>query len=299
MISRCPKSVLTCFRIAVLLFCTCTGAWAQMVGTLTMAEGKVTLIRGTTVYAVAEGTKLGAGDIIQTEAKGQAQVEFQGGPTINFAAGTQALLLNLSKTGSAEFAVLVGWVKFTQKKPNGAIRFYMPVAQLVVEDATGVIHATGGAVEIFIESGTANFFESGKKGAAGSARTIRGGEFIVRTDDQPAVVAARPSAQFVGALPRHFKDNLPVRFDRVKDRKAEPKRDHEAAYAEVEAWLKASPPVRKNFVRRFQSRAHDAEFRKGLIANLREHPEWDPILYPEKYRPKQEKKQEKKQEVRQ
>src|SRR6185295_7997208 len=238
MISRCQKSVLTCFRIAVLLFCTCTGAWAQMVGTLTMAEGKVTLIRGTTVYAVAEGTKLGAGDIIQTEAKGQAQVEFQGGPTINFAAGTQALLLNLSKTGSAEFAVLVGWVKFTQKKPNGAIRFYMPVAQLVVEDATGVIHATGGAVEIFIESGTANFFESGKKGAAGSARTIRGGEFIVRTDDQPAVVAARPSAQFVGALPRHFKDNLPVRFDRVKDRKAEPKRDHEAAYAEVEAWLK-------------------------------------------------------------
>ena len=95
MISRCPKSVLTCFRIAVLLFCTCTGAWAQMVGTLTMADGKVTLIRGTTVYAVAEGAKLAAGDMMQTDAKGQAQVEFQGGPTINFAAGTQALLLNL------------------------------------------------------------------------------------------------------------------------------------------------------------------------------------------------------------
>jgi hypothetical protein len=296
MVSRCQKSVLTCFRIAVLLFCTCTGAWAQMVGTLTMAEGKVTLIRGTTVYAVAEGTKLQDGDILQTDAKGQAQVEFQGGPTINFAAGTQALLLNLSKArGEAEFAVLVGWVKFMQKKANGAIRFYTPVAQFAAEDATAVLHATAGAVEIFIESGTANFFESGKKGSAGGARTVRGGEFIVRTGDQPAVVGARPSAQFVGALPRHFKDNLPARIDRVKDRKVEPKRDHEASYAEVEAWLKASPPVRKSFVRRFQSRAHDAEFRKGLIANLREHPEWDPVLYPEKYRPKQEKKQEKRQ----
>jgi hypothetical protein len=287
---RCQKSVLTCFRIAVLWVCTgiCTCAWAQMTGTLTLADGKIVLIRGATVYAVAEGATVREGDILETDAKGQAQVEFQGGPTINLGAGTKALFLNFSRgRGEAEIAMLAGWLKFAQKKSTaGAVRFYTPVAQLVADDATAVLHASGGAVEIFIESGTAKFFESGKKGSAGGARMLRGGEFIVRTGEQPAVAVARPPAQFVGAMPRHFKDNLPVRVDRFKDKKTEPKRDHEVSYVEVEGWLKASAPVRKNFVRRFQSRAHDAEFRKGLIANLREHPEWDPVLYPEKYRPK-------------
>lgn len=288
MIPRCQKLIRTCFRIAVLLVCTGTYAWGQTLGTLTLADGKVTLIRGTTVYAVAEGTKLRDGDILQTDAKAQAQIEFQGGPTFNFAGVTHALLLNVSKArGEAEVAVLAGWVKYAQKKPAvGAVRFYTPVAQLVAEDATAVLRVGAGAVEIFIESGAAKFSELGKRGAAVATRAVKGGEFISRTGDQPPVVSARPPAQFVAAMPRHFKDNLPARIERFKDKNPEPKRDHEAAYAEVEAWLKASPPVRKNFVRRFQSRAHDAEFRKGLIANLREHPEWDPVLYPEKYRPK-------------
>ncbi|HEV2096119.1 MAG TPA: hypothetical protein VGQ82_06410, partial [Chthoniobacterales bacterium] len=189
--------------------------------------------------------------------------------------------------GEAEVAVLAGWVKFAQKKPaTGAVRFYTPVAQLVAEDATAVLRVGGGAVEIFIESGAAKFSELGKRGAAVATRAVRGGEFISLSGDQPPVVSARPPGQFVTAMPRHFKDNLPTRIERFKDKDPELKRDHEAAYAEVETWLKASAPVRKNFVKRFQSRAHDAEFRKGLVANLREHPEWDPVLYPEKYRPK-------------
>jgi hypothetical protein len=33
-------------------------------------------------------------------------------------------------------------------------------------------------------------------------------------------------------------------------------------------------------------KARDPAFRSALIANLRSHPEWDPILFPEKYKPK-------------
>ena len=110
-----------------------------------------------------------------------------------------------------------------------------------------------------------------------------------RTGEQPAVTAGRPPAQFIGAMPRHFQDNLPVLLDRFKDKKADPKHEREATYGEVEAWLKTGPPLRKTFVKRFQARARDAEFRKGLVDNLREHPEWDPVLYPEKYLPKPDK----------
>jgi hypothetical protein len=87
-------------------------------------------------------------------------------------------------------------------------------------------------------------------------------------------------------MPRHFQDNLAVLLERVKNKRVEPKREHEVAYAEIEAWLKSSSPHRRSFVKRFEARAKDPEFRRKLIENLREHPEWDPVLFPEKYETK-------------
>jgi hypothetical protein len=59
------------------------------------------------------------------------------------------------------------------------------------------------------------------------------------------------------------------------------------SYADVEAWLKAPPDIRRPLVARFRPRASDPAFRAGLVANLKFHPEWDPILFPEKYKPKE------------
>jgi len=42
-------------------------------------------------------------------------------------------------------------------------------------------------------------------------------------------------------MPRQFRDDLPVLLDRFKNRRSEPKREHEVTYAEVEPWLKAGP----------------------------------------------------------
>ncbi len=286
MISRYPNLTCVCLRVAVLLICTVTCAWAQMAGTLTLAEGKITLIRGATVYAMAEGTKVQAGDILHTDAKEQAQIEVQGGLRFNLGATTQVLLLNLpGGRGETDIVVLNGWVKFALKKPEtGALRFHTPTTQILVEDGTGVLHAGSNIAEIYVETGAVKLTELGKQGAAGSVRSLKGGNFIGRTGDQPAATADRPPPQFVNAMPRHFRDNLHVFIGRLKDKIVEPKREHDAAYAEVEAWLKAGLPVRRTFVNRFQTRARDAEFRKGLVDNLRAHPEWDPVLFPEKYR---------------
>ena len=88
-------------------------------------------------------------------------------------------------------------------------------------------------------------------------------------------------------MPRHFRDDLPVLLERFKNRRSEPKREHEVTYAEVEAWLKAGSAIRRNFVKRFEVRSKDSEFRRKLIENLREHPEWDKVLFPGKYAPKE------------
>jgi hypothetical protein len=50
--------------------------------------------------------------------------------------------------------------------------------------------------------------------------------------------------------------------------------------------LKAESPFRRQFIERWRGKARDSEFRRALVANLSSHPEWDPVLFPEKYLPK-------------
>lgn len=283
-----PGGLGPCF--AAILFGACASAFAQTAGTLTLVEGNVELIRGATLYAATQGVRLGDGDILSIDPKGQAQIEFQDGAILNLSQGARAMLTNVGSgaRGQSEIAVLSGWAKFTQKKSSkGAqYRYLTPRAEITTGDATAVVNAGDGSTDIYIESGVVRFSEIGRKGVQRIARDAKGGDFIVRRGEQPATVASRPSAEFVKNMPRHFRDDLPVLLDRLKNRRSEPKRDHEVTYAEVELWLKARSPIRRNFVKRFESRAKDSEFRRKLIENLREHPEWDKVLFPEKYAPK-------------
>ncbi len=223
----------SCF--ASILLGASASTFAQTAGTLTLVEGSVELIRGTTLYAAAQGV-----------------------------------------------------AKFTQKKSSkGAqYRYLTPRAEITAGEATAVLNAGDSSTDIYIESGAVRFSEIGRKGVQRIARDAKGGEFIVRRGEQPATLGPRPSAEFLKNMPRHFRDDLPVLLDRFKNRRSEPRREHEVTYAEVEAWLKAGPSIKRNFVKRFEIRSKDSEFRHKLIENLREHPEWDKVLFPEKYEQK-------------
>ena len=285
--TSCRAVVGGLFQVAAILFCA--GASAQTSGTLTLVEGRLALIRGATLYTATQGVRLANGDILAIDPKGQAQVEFADGAILNLAQGARAMLAGAAPggRGQPEIAVLSGWIKFTQKKSakSTPFRVVAPLAEIASGDATAVLNAGGDFTDIYLESGAARFSERGRKGSV--VRDVKGGDFIVRRGEQPAAFAPRPSAEFVKNMPRHFRDNLPVLVERVKSKRVEPKREHEVAYAEVEAWLKAGSPLRRTFVKRFEARAKDPEFRRKLIENLREHPEWDPVLYPEKYETKE------------
>ena len=280
----CGLGLGPCFAI---LLGACASAFAQSAGTLTLVEGNVELIRGATLYAATQGVRLGDGDILSIDPKGQAQIEFQDGAILNLSQGARAMLTNLGSgaRGQSEIAVLSGWAKFTQKKSGkeAQYRYLTPRAEITAGEATAVLNAGDGSTDIYIESGAVRFSEIGRKGVQRIARDAKGGEFIVRRGEQPATLGARPSAEFIKNMPRHFRDDLPVLLDRYKNRRSEPKREHEVTYAEVEAWLKAGPSIKRNFVKRFETRSKDSEFRRKLIENLREHPEWDRVLFPEKY----------------
>jgi hypothetical protein len=55
----------------------------------------------------------------------------------------------------------------------------------------------------------------------------------------------------------------------------------------VEHWLKAESSVRRPLMQRWRGKVREPAFRNALVANLSAHPEWDPILFPEKYKPKE------------
>jgi len=279
------------FQLVAALLGACASAFAQTAGTLTLAEGNVELIRGATLYTATQGVRLGDGDILSIDPKGQAQIEFQDGATLNLSQGARAMLTNIAPgaRGQAEIAVLSGWAKFTQKKSGKGTqyRYLTPRLEIDAGEATAVLNAGDGSTDMYVESGALKFSEIGRKGVQRIARDAKGGEFITRRGEQPATLGSRLSAEFVKNMPRHFRDDLPVLLERFKNRRSEPKREHEVTYAEVEAWLKAGSAIRRNFVKRFEVRSKDSEFRRKLIENLQEHPEWDKVLFPGKYAPKE------------
>jgi len=285
------KTVGSFFQIGLILFCSAAPAEAQSAGTLTLVEGNVALIRGAAQYTAAPGVGLNDGDILTVGPKGQAQVEFQDGAILNLSQGASAMLAGNAAKRAARaqpvITVLSGWLKLTQARPKGPAYLYAtPVAEVVSADATAVLTAGTDSTAVFIESGAVKFSETGKKRARISTRDAKAGEFIARKGGQPAILSGRPSPEFVKSMPRHFQDNLPILLDRIKNRNVEPKFEHEVTYTEVEDWLKADFSIRRHLVARFEKRSRDPEFRRKLIENLQSHPEWDRVLYPEKYEPK-------------
>ena len=255
-------------------------------------EGPAALVRGTTRYALAEGVRLQPGDIIEVTDKGLMEIEFADGVALALNAGTRLLTVSSArgKSAAGDYYLMQGALKLSGIKQGSSFRFVTPVFTLQPVEGTTVLAVASGEGSVFVEGGEARLTEPGSKakGAAPAPLRLKSGEYYTRKAEQPkGVVAPRPSQAFIATLPRIFLDPLPSRMARYKEREVQPKRIDEVSYAEVEAWLKAPPDIRRPMVARFRSLVSDPAFRAALVANLKFHPEWDPVLFPEKYKPKE------------
>ena len=264
-------SALLAFPIAALA--------AEPAATVTLLEGQAGLVRGVTRFALAEGVRLQSGDIIEVSEKGLAEIEFPDGAAISLGAGTRVLAQSMPRGGSAtaDCYVMRGALKISGVNKAARLRITTPAFQLQPMEGVSVLIVRDGDGSVFVETGSARLT------VAPTTLSLKGGDFYARKAGQKGAVAPRPSQEFMGAMPKPFFDPLPSRMARYKDREAQPRRIDEVSYAEVEAWLKSPPAIRRPLVARFEPRANDPKFRASLESNLRFHPEWDPILYPEKY----------------
>ncbi|OGA54597.1 MAG: hypothetical protein A3F74_22400 [Betaproteobacteria bacterium RIFCSPLOWO2_12_FULL_62_58] len=282
-------------RLAYLCLALPLVALAQSTATVTILEGEAALLRGTTRYVLLEGVRLAPGDIVQTGDKTFARVEFADGSRADLGGKTRFLnaVARLSRRakagGTSDHFLLSGLMKFSGgKSANASYRYATPQFTVATSESVAVVQLAETEASVFVESGEVRLVEIGPKGASAPQR-LNGGEFYTRRNTQKSAIAPRPSQTFIGALPRGFLDTIPSRLSRFKDREIAPKRAEEIIYTDIEPWLKTNRDVRRHLVQRWRSRASDPAFRSALIANLKDHPEWDPILFPEKYKPKEEK----------
>lgn len=264
---------------------------------VTVVESSAALLRSTGRFSLTEGVRLQAGDVIEVGDKGLLQLGFADGTKLSLGPHSRFYLAVLaapaaereSKAKAAaisDFYMLHGWTKFELARKATPFRITTPLFGLAAADATAVLQVQDTEASLFVERGELRLAEGFSRATPASPLAVRAGQYFLRKADGKGIIQPRPAAAFVDAMPRQYLDSLPDPLARFKDREVAPRRLGDLVYADVEPWLKSPPEVRRPLMQRLRSRARDPAFREALIKNLSFHPEWDRILFPEKYRPK-------------
>ena len=282
------------FRVLLLVLLVPLSVRAQETGTVTMVEGALRVIRGALVMQGAESMHLRQGDILESADPGFVQLEFPGGGVVALGPASRLYLLSVRPGRAGEksgvpavvLVLLSGWMKGEVGTNAGAYRYFTPLLAATSRAGSVVVHSAVPA-EIFVESGSAVIGVVRPDGNLGESTSAQGGQFFTRQAGKGIVPASRPNPGFINGMPPYFRDTLPPRLARFAGKRpAEPRREHEVAYSEIQPWLSMDAAWRRGFIARFGSRLSDPEFRRAMEAHMSEHPEWDRILHPEKYEPK-------------
>jgi hypothetical protein len=251
--------------------------------TVTIMEGPALFIRGDSRFIPAPGVKLTGGDIVVTGADALLQLELEGGTRVDLGPNTSLMWLP-AETGSAPRRaayLLAGWVKVAAGPASQAALDLLRTSrfELGVADGVSVTRLDGEEASVFAELGGARIAER-RRGGSPAEVTLKVGQFYSRRAQAAATVLARPSPQFLQQLPAQFLETLPSRLDVFRNRAVAARPAPDFTYAEVEPWLKADGTIRRQVADRWKNKARDPAFRRALEANLRDLPEWQPILYP-------------------
>jgi len=290
---REPKARKMWLRLLLLLVCALPGVLRAepAIGIVTIVDGELFATREGSRFALAEGVRIVADDIVETAPQAKlARIEFSDGLILDIGPATRVLMTprfpgERGSNRAARLYVLQGWAKITVPKNLVAASFASESFDLTGIARDAVLNVEPTASAVFAESGELTLVER-SKGKAGAVVRLKSGEFLTRAGEAKSVLAQRPAADFIQRVPRAFLDTLPTRTALFATRDVAPKRLAPITYADVQPWVDAEAALRPLFVARWKALAQTPDFRKGLVAGLRAHPEWDRTLFPEKYLPK-------------
>ncbi len=285
------RSALYAALLIVLAMLPAHGAETTL-GVITIAEGELVVLRETREFAAAEGLRLRSDDIVRSrDSTRLARIELDDGTVLDLGPATELLLQPRAFSTATErglsLYLLHGWLKLATAPSKGASNVVLAMPQLGLARLTGsvVVRATPQASLVFVETGRADVFERADGQPAGP-HTLKDGDAFAARAAQPGALLRRPPADLIDGLPRAFADSLPRRAALWQGRVVEAGAGSEPVYASVAPWINAEALLRPSFVQRFSPLARERGFRASLVAELRAHPEWARVLFPEKFRPK-------------
>ena len=262
------------------------GAPARAAALVTIVDGAATLIDGARAVVAAEGLKVGDETIVRTSEKTTLlRIEWPDGSAADFGPDTQAMLSprGFGARGATAPAVylLRGWLKLSALGSGTAAGLVARSVEVQPFKGVLVVRVADDETWVFAESGSAALVE--REARPASSVSLRSGAAYLNLGGANGTVSARPTSAQMGRVPPGFRDTLALRSARVKDRIVSPKSAPDPAYEDLRDWLNAEPSLRRPMVRRFAGRKRDADFRAGLVADLNRHPEWERVLFPERF----------------
>ncbi|TAK99222.1 MAG: hypothetical protein EPO09_01480 [Aquabacterium sp.] len=255
--------------------------------TITILDGQASLIHAAARMAAAEGVAIEAEDILET-APGASllRLELDGGATLDLGPATRVMvrppLGGAGANGAAPVAyVLEGWAKLTVASTSQSGKAVMASALMDVTalERDLVLHVKGAEAELFAESGKVQTLVASKTGAPAPTNVDKGA-FLARRADGAVGVTPRPAPAFIQAVPRAFMDTLPSRLAMFKGKDIKLNPAGRMTYEDTQAWLNAEPRMRTLFLTRWKPLAQDEAFRRSLVGQMAQHPEWHKVLFP-------------------
>jgi hypothetical protein len=248
-------------------------------------EAPVTLIRGTSMFVVSAPVALLPGDLLATDTQpATARLEDGYGTLAGLGPQTRLAVTPRGRGGNGEAApeslsLLSGWLKVTYKSINTAepLRLETAALRTTVQQGSLVVHATGEATGLFVENGNV---VAAMPEASGVPLSVSSDVYMQRQLGQQPGQEARPPARFINEMPAMFRDPLVQLPAHAPLLDLVPSQEQQPAFADLADWLTSPLPIRRTFVRRFRGLAQNEPFRTGIERNLRDLPDWQPVLYP-------------------
>jgi hypothetical protein len=262
--------------VAALLLGMHAGVSAQgaLVGIL---EGRATLLRTVGKFELAEGVALREADIVETAPAGFVQIELADGVRIGLGENSRLMLAPPGTPLRAR--LLQGWMKLTPGADKVAPgEFATPRLNIGALAGTAVVSADPAQYALFVESGTLAITERG----SAAPRPAKAGDFLAGRTGATLTLTARPMPDFLERLPRPFRDALPARAAKFRDRPTTARALGDVGYDEVAPWLVADDAARAPLHDAWRPRLNDKAFRDAVLAHVTQHPEWRPIVLPPK-----------------
>ena len=215
------------------------------VGTLTIADGTVTLLRGGERFAAPAGLRVRPDDMLVTDAAALlARVEFDDGKTADLGPATQVMLAPRGFGPAADRDGTVylgrGWLKLAapwQLTGPGALA--SPRIDVQQLRGTVVALSDGTATQVYLETGRATALPLGTR--LRESFPLARGEWLRQAAGSSAAGRDLP-ADWAGAMPRTFVETLPRLAARFAGRPTE--LEPALGPAPVPAWLQAEPALR-------------------------------------------------------